>query len=65
MLTLLILGLLIVVVLVLNHITRDKDMPVKCCNPAPWPPSDIDARHAASEPPREVAEKCIAPVTQD
>ncbi len=65
MLTLLILGLLIVVVLVLSRITRDKDLPVKCCNPAPWPPSDIDARHAASEPPRELSEKRSAPATQD
>jgi hypothetical protein len=65
MLTLLILGLLIAVVLVLSHITREKDLPVKCCDPRPWPPSDIDARYAASEPPRELPEKRSAPATQD
>lgn len=56
MLTLLIFGLLIVVVLLLSFITRDKDMPVKCCNPAPWPPSDIDAHHVAADtrPPPDV-----------
>ena len=41
--------LLVVTVAVLSWRTRNKRLPVRCCNPAPWPPSDITARGAEPE----------------
>ena len=44
MLALAIFILLVAAVAVLSWTTRDKRLPVRCCNPAAWPPDDITAR---------------------
>jgi hypothetical protein len=44
MLALAIFILLVAAVAVLSWTTRNKRLPVRCCNPAPWPPDDITAR---------------------
>ena len=36
--------LLVVLVAVLSWRTRNANLPVRCCNPAPWPPDDLTAR---------------------
>lgn len=46
MIVLLVVGVLVLTVLALAWLTRDRELPVKCCDPAPWPPADIDRRHA-------------------
>jgi hypothetical protein len=52
MLAVAVLILLVVLVAVLSWRTRDANLPVRCCNPAPWPPDDLTAR-----PPGDAAER--------